>query len=206
MKKGYYLLSALLLASLLLSGCGNIGSSSADKASKAVSEETNAEGSENMQEKVAETPAPTTGSFSAKQSYSDGDREVKILGLKEYKKIKTDKFTDKPKKGKKFLVLFLSVRNQMSEGVYFHVDYLHARLDGKEISNTVLLNEPEGYTTMFTTIPAKSEQAGFIVWEVPSDWKKLKLTYEGWKGSNGLTLKGTLTPKDLSAPDALSEG
>lgn len=209
MKKRYRIISILLATILLFTGCGNIKSnSSSDSKNTATSQKNSAD--ENItkdnkaqatQTPVVETPAPTAGTFSAKQSYSDGNREVSILGLKEYTKLKSDKFKDKAKQGKKFLVLFLNIRNETSEDVYFHVDYLSAKLDGKKITNTVLFNDPEGYSTIFTTILAKSEQSGFIVWEVPENWKKLKITYKGWKDSDGLTLTSTLTPKDLSNPE-----
>ena len=205
MKKRYRIFSIFLIVTLLFTGCGNIKGNSSSDSKTASSQKTSSKEDSNAnsnekatEEPVIETPVPTAGRFSAKQSYSDGNREVSILGLKEYKKLKSDKFKDKAKPGKKFLVLFLNIRNETSEDVYFHVDYLSATLDGKKITNTVLFNDPEGYSTIFTTILAKSEQSGFIVWEVPTDWKKLKVTYKGWKDSDGLTLTSTLTPKDLS--------
>lgn len=208
MKKRYRIFSMFLVIALLFTGCGNIkGNSSSDPKTASSQkpsskEDSNVNSDKKTSKKPAvETPVPTAGTFSTKQSYSDGNREVSILGLKEYKKLKSDKFKDKAKAGKKFLVLFLNIQNETSEDVYFHVDYLSATLDGKKITNTVLFNDPEGYSTIFTTILAKSEQSGFIVWEVPKDWKKLKVTYKGWKDSDGLTLTSTLTPKDLSEPE-----
>ena len=155
--------------------------------------------------KASETPAPTAGVITPEQGYSDSDREVSIVGLKEYKKIKTDKYTDTAGKGKKYLVLFLKVRNRTSEKVYFNVNYLSAKVDGKEIENTVLFNEPEGYPTIFSNIAADSYYGGFIVWEVPKGWKKMEVTYEGWRDSDGLTLNSTLTKEDLTKPEKYSE-
>jgi len=145
-------------------------------------------------------PSPDTHEISPSEDYKDSEREVTILGLKEYKKLKSKRYTDKAKKGKKFLVLFLSVRNNTDEKEYFHVDFLHAKIDGKEKENTVLLNEPEGYPTMFSNIMPQSHFGGFIVWEVPENWKKLEVSYEGWRDSDGLILNSTLTKKDLKDP------
>ncbi len=39
--------------------------------------------------------------------YSDANRSVTFLGLKEYKKIKGKTYTDTPEKNNKYLVLFL---------------------------------------------------------------------------------------------------
>ncbi len=69
-----------------------------------------------------QTPAAETKTekLSASQDYSDAYRLVKVLGLKEYKKLDSDKYNDKAKKGKKFLVLFLSIRNDTSEEDYIN--------------------------------------------------------------------------------------
>lgn len=199
MKKIYQIVSLVLICSLLISGCGKVENSS----SKQDSKETNA-ASSTEQPTVSETPTaspvPTTGTFSSKQNYSDADREVSILGLKEYKKLKSEKYTDKAGEGKKFLVLFLKIRNRGVDEEYFNVNNLTAKLDGKKIENTFLFNEPEGYPTIFNKIEAEKTVAGFIVWKVPENWKKLQVSYTGWKDSDGLSLETSLTKKDLKKP------
>ncbi|MCI9080288.1 MAG: DUF4352 domain-containing protein [Lachnospiraceae bacterium] len=104
-------------------------------------------------------------------------RLVKILGLKEYKELKDKNYTDKAKKGKEFLVLFLSIRNDSSEDDYINYNYISAKVDGKKIEHTFLVYEPKGYSTIFTHIPAGKSIGGFIVWEVPSNWEKLEFVY-----------------------------
>ena len=74
----------------------------------------------------------------------------------------------------------------------------------KDILNTVLFNDPEVYPTIFSNIAANSYYGGFIVWEVPKNWKKIKISYEGWRDSDGLTLNSTLTKKDLKKPEKYS--
>lgn len=37
---------------------------------------------------------------------------------------------------------------------------------------------------------------GFIVWEVPADWKKLKVTYKVWTDIDGLALNAELSRKE----------
>ena len=225
MRKTKQLLSIFLAGSLLLTGCGKTGTSNDNSGNPAASsssgsfgtsigtednsENTSSDNKENpapdASSQAVETPTPTAGVITPEQGYSDPDREVSIVGLKEYQKIKTDEYTDKAKKGKKFLVLFLKVRNRTNEKVYFNVNYLSAKVDGKKIENTVLFNEPEGYPTIFSNIVADSYYGGFIVWEVPKGWKKLDITYEGWRDSDGLTLNSTLTKKDLSEPEEYSK-
>lgn len=199
MKKNILFLLLLLLNCFLAIGCGKVKNNQEN--SMAISGKPENTDTPLPTEAVAETPQPKSGTFSPKQKYSDSSREVSILGLKEYKKIKTDRYTDKAQKGKTYLTLFLEVRNTSPEKDYFHPDYLSAEIDGKNTENTFLLNEPEGYPTIFTNIESGSAAEGFIVWEVPENWKKLNVTYTGWCGNDGLTLYSTLTRKDLKKPE-----
>lgn len=189
-----------LAACMALSACGRRDAGQ-DSSHLAPPE---APGSGSIQEDVTVTPTPTAGTFTLQQGYSDPYREVSIVGLKEYKKIKTEKFTDKAGKGKKYLVLFLKIRNRSNEKIYFNVNYLGARLDGEEIENTFLLNEPEGYPTVFSNIAPDSYYGGFIAWEVPEGWKKMEITYNGWRDSDGLTLNSMFTRKELEEPEEYS--
>ncbi len=149
-------------------------------------------------------PAPTqkveVAKVSMKQQYSDINKVVKILGLKEYKKIESDKYTDVAPKGKKYLVLFLSIQNDSLEDYYINYNYLSAKVDGESIDNTFLVNEPKNYKTIFDHIEAGKRDAGFIVWEVPEDWSKFEMTYDGWKDIDNVSIKAKFTPKDLSNP------
>ena len=153
----------------------------------------------------AETPVPKNATFSPEKEYSDSERTVSILGLQEYKKLKTEKYTDKAPKGKKYLVLFLKVYNKRKDKNYFNVNYFSAKVDGKEVENTFLFYEPEGYQTIFANIAGSSTAEGFIVWEVPEKWKKMEVTYAGWRDSDGLTLDAKLTKKDLKNPGKASK-
>jgi len=208
MKKLKWLLVIIMAESIALAGCGKIGSNSDSRPVASQDSLRDTENKTSVAEKESEnpgTPSPTTGAFTPEQGYSDPYREVSIVGLKEYTKIKTDKFTDRAKKGKKYLVLFLKVRNRSSENIYFNVNYLSAKVDGKKIENTFLLNEPEGYPTIFSNIVANSYYGGFIVWEVPKNWKKMEIVYEGWRDSDGLTLDSKFTPKSLKEPEEYSK-
>lgn len=149
-----------------------------------------------------QTPAAETKTekLSASQDYSDAYRLVKVLGLKEYKKLDSDKYNDKAKKGKKFLVLFLSIRNDTSEEDYINYNYISAKVDGKNIEHTFLVNDPKSYPTLFTNIEAGKTIGGFIVWEVPNNWKKFQMEYSAWKNIDGLVLTAKFTPDDLKDP------
>lgn len=162
----------------------------------------------NLEESPSEEPETDVVeefTLSEDTPYSGSEHSVKILGLKEFKSLKSELYTDKAKKGKKFLVLFLAIANTSTKDEYINVNYLSAKVDGKEIENTFLVNEPKSYTTIFTDISAGGRKAGFIVWEVPSNWKKFEMTYDGWKDAYNISIKSKFTPKDLSNPPIYSE-
>lgn len=202
-------IAVLLAGSILMTSCGktegNKGNTEPDTAQSDTMQPDTAP-PEKAKTELPETapPEPTSGTFSASEPYNDANHEVSILGFKEYKKVKGEKYTDKPQKGNKYLVLFLKLHNGSTEKDYFHADYLSAKLDGKEIENTFLLNDPEGYSSIFTNVGADATIAGFIVWEVPADWEKMDIQYTGWQGKDGLSLKCSLTKKDISEPEPLN--
>lgn len=200
MDKKHLFAIILLAGSIVITACGKIETKKAPEFSAPTATEIPTDPIEENKE----TPEPTTASFNSKQGYGDVHREISILGLKEYKNIKGEKYTDKVSKGKKYLVLFLRIHNLSNEKDYFHPDYLTAKVDGEKIENTFLLNEPEGYPTAFDNIEANSIFGGFIVWEVPEGWKKLDICYTGWEGIDGLTLNASLTKSDLSDPEKYS--
>ena len=145
-------------------------------------------------------PKTETAKLSSRQQYSDESKVVKVLGLKEYKKIEGDDFTDNAGKRKIYLVLFLSITNNTSEEDYINYNYVSAKVDGKDIEHTFLVNEPKSYPTIFTHVPSGSTIGGFIVWKVPDDWKKMEFVYNGWKDRDNVSMKATFTPDDLSDP------
>lgn len=215
MKKFRLFIAIALIFSIAVTGCGKIDSdtrdSSTEQSSETVTDNATSEKDSKTTDKkdtsdeAVVTPEPVEATLAPDAEYKDLEREVSILGLKEYKKIKGDKYKDKAPKGKKYLVLFLEINNRTEKKDYINVNYLTTKVDGKKIENTYLLNDPMGYSTIFTNINAGKTAAGFIVWEVPEDWKSIKVNYDGWKGSSGLTLKCTLTNKDLKNPEKYNE-
>lgn len=218
MKKNRYFIVALLACAIFLSGCGKIkGTADSNSSQIATNKESSgnsvktkdpseSNSSQNPVNQAVETPVPKKASVSFKEKYSDAERTVSILGMQEYKTLKTDKYEDKAPKGKRYLVLFLKIYNKGNEKDYFNVNYLTAKVDGKVTENTFLFNEPEGYPTIFANIEGGKTAEGFIVWEVPEKWKKLAVTYKGWKDIDGLTLDAELSKKDLKKPEYYNSG
>lgn len=204
-------LAAIFLALCLMAGCGKVETDNSDPTTSpsATSEKKGSSSSNSkesneafleQEEEAEQTPVPKKAKISQKNHYSDSERYVSVLGLEEYNKLKGDFGADKPKKGNIFLVLFLEIENNGKEKTYINPYEVSVEVDGKALENTVLVNQPEGYPTIFTNIEPDMSQKGFIVWEVPKKWKKFKFSYTGWKGSDGLTLDATFTKKDLKKP------
>lgn len=216
MRKSKQALIILLAAALLsLTACSSFSASKQEAQTTDTAQGTDAGDGNSEQGMAGQDPSampaatedekmPVDAEFSMEQSYSDLKRQIDILGLKEYKTIKTKKYTDKVSKNKRFLVLFLKISNRSEEKDYFNVNNFSAKVDGKDITNTVLWNNPEDYPTIFANIEGRSDYKGFVAWKVPKDWKKLELTYTGWKDEDALTLHSTLTKKDLKDPEGYS--
>lgn len=203
MKKLVLFMLSLILCFLV--ACGNITSTSSDNSSDASATSVPADNSsqkpfsDNADSSVP-TATPSIQTMTSDEGYADPEREISILGLKEYRKIKTKTYTDKAKKGKKFLVLYIKFRNRSYSDEYINVNYWTTKLDGKKIENTYLVNQPKNYPTLFKNIPSETDSAGYVVWEVPENWKKLQIAYEGWKDTDHVILRMTLTPKDIKNP------
>lgn len=192
-KSAIALLSCLCIFSL--TACGTMESVSKQKNEKAQITATDSAEASSIPSK------PYEAKITLQKGYRDDKQGIHILGLKEYKKLKGKDYTDKAPKGTRYLVLFLEISNYKNVKDYFNVDNVTAAIDGKKITNTYLLNDPEGYSTIFSNIEAKKTIAGFAAWKVPENWKKLSLQYTGWNGSDNLDITMKLTRKDLKNPE-----
>ena len=220
-KKILSLLMAMVFVIGSITGCGTSDTKDADKGNagnnagvSASSEDASgkADGKNNkLPEKLPETKVATLPprkdvTVTADKPYQGVNRNVDILGLKEYKELKTPgKLKDTAKKGKKYLVLFLKITNCMQTEDYINAARIEAKIDGKKLEHTFLVNDPMGYKSIFTHIPEGESIKGFIVWEVPAKWKKLEMNYTGWEGIDGDSLHAKLTRKDLKDPEKLEE-
>ena len=142
----------------------------------------------------------TKASIDTQTGYADAKHQVNIIGFKSYKKLESKSYKDKAGKNKEFIVLFLEINNSQNDSDYINVNYLTAKDDGKKTENKVLFNDPEGFKTVFQNIGPGKTAKGFVAWEVPSNWKEIKVIYNGWKDSDNLSINCTLTPDDYFSP------
>ncbi len=191
MGKKIHLIPVILILTILFSSCGKIDSDGNSSKANIVTSGTE------IQEEPKE---PVEATISAKAGYGDAKRQINVIGFKTYKKLESEMYTDKAAKDKSYLVLFLEIYNKQNEKDYINVNYLSTKVDDTEITNTVLFNEPEGFQTVFQNIEPENTLSGFIVWEVPKDWKKIEIVYNGWKDSDNLSINCTFTPDDYFNP------
>ena len=185
MEKKIHLIPVILILTILFSSCGKIDSDGNSSKANIVTSGTE------IQEEPKE---PVEATISAKAGYGDAKRQINVIGFKTYKKLESEMYTDKAAKDKSYLVLFLEIYNKQNEK-----DYMYYKRDNI-ITNTVLFNEPEGFQTVFQNIEPENTLSGFIVWEVPKDWKKIEIVYNGWKDSDNLSINCTFTPDDYFNP------
>lgn len=191
MRKKIRLIPVILIFTILFSSCGKIDSDSNSSKANIVTSGT---------ETQEEPKEPVEATISAKAGYGDAKRQINVIGFKTYKKLESEMYTDKAAKDKSYLVLFLEIYNKQNEKDYINVNYLSTKVDDTEITNTVLFNEPEGFQTVFQNIEPENTLSGFIVWEVPKNWKKIEIVYNGWKDSDNLSINCTFTPDDYFNP------
>lgn len=178
------LIALSLLLALLCTGCGTIS-----------------DDTKKTEKSTTEKKEITKVVMTSEDNYADGVRAIQFLGLKEFEKVKGNKLTDTPEKGKIYLVLFLQVNiKEQEEKMYFNYNYLSAEVDGEKTSYKALVNNPLGYDTLFKNYTF-GQEAGCLVFEVPKDWKKLEITYTGLEDIAGNNLQMKFTTKDLKDPE-----
>lgn len=182
-------ISAILVIAIISTGCGRI-----KEEEKAASDVPTYAPKEEISEFIE-------SEMSADKPYADNRRTISFYGLKEYDKFSNGKIEDKPKNGNKYLVLYLQIKNTDKEQFYFHESYLETKVDGKDIRHTAIFNDPEdGFITAFSNIPSGYTLYGYIVWEVPKNWKKLDLKYTALEQAEGISLQMHFTKNDLEDP------
>lgn len=126
--------------------------------------------------------------------------QIAIDGLEEYTELAGESITDTPTDGNIYLVLYLKVKNSTGHEDYFNYNYLTAQIDGNDVETTYLINNPHQYNSLYTDLPQDEAIGGFLVWEVPSEWKELSVTYTGFEAQDHVRPVIKVSRDDLSTP------
>lgn len=191
-------LLAVICCGLLLSGCGKTALEQGRNRIYSATELMESEMAADPQwHDIPETEIPAeTKEVTADLPYLSSTTEFEIIGLKKYDFIKGKTLTDNPADGNCYIVLFLSVKNLSMENVYISPDQVKASVDGKETATTFLVNDPEGYRSILDIISPGNVSQGYVVWEVPSDWKHMDLQFFQWENTEHVVLNLALSPQD----------
>ncbi|MCM1235422.1 MAG: DUF4352 domain-containing protein [Ruminococcus flavefaciens] len=174
-----HILLAAICCGLFLSGCGK-AAPNPDRnhiySATELMESEMAAGPHWQDMPETEIPAETKD-VTADMPYLSLTTEFEITGFQKYDSIRGETGKDTPADGNCYLVIFLSIKNLSMENVYIHPDQINASIDGTEVDNTFLLNDPEGYRSVLDTISPGDTRQGYVVFEAPSDWKHLELCF-----------------------------
>lgn len=162
-------------------------------------------GADDMSNEISETDTREPETVSLVMNKMNGNEiiSVTMTGLCQYDSLASDTYTDIPDDGNVFLVMFLQISNHDNGDDYINPEALSATVDGTEVTNCALFNQPESYEPIFNHISKGEERTGFIVWQIPSDWKVFQMKYDGWTDTCALTVTADVTPEMLCPPPVL---
>ena len=145
-------------------------------------------------EKAAETVA-TPGSSVKNSKY-----EFNFEKAKAYNEIKGDNeyLVDTPEKGKEYVVCFFEVKNISDENNYVNPLYLKGYVDDEKVSESLLINDVDGYKMLSGDLEPGKKMKGCIAYELPNGWKKLELSYTDGITKSSDTYRFEVTPDSLS--------
>ena len=186
-----------IIAILLLTSCG--------KTNESGTENTENSNSNNIEENINSKDEIEYFTVTDGTPMENRGLLLEIIGSAVYDKIEGNDFTDTPLEGNQYLVLYLSIRNTTGKGDYFNYNNLSTKLDGQDITDTFLVNNPLKYTTIKTHLANNMITQGYLVWEVPENWDKLEVTYTGWTENLYTEPTIVITPEDLGEPEEYKE-
>ena len=108
--------------------------------------------------------------------------EIKFSKAEVHSKIVSkDYFTEMPDEGNEFVVCFFAVRNRTKRDLYVNPLYLETYVDGAFVTESIILCNIDGCRSLGGALAAGDTTKGYVVYEVPKNWKQLKITYcEGY--------------------------
>lgn len=109
---------------------------------------------------------------------SSDDLKITLTSVKLYDEIKGEYLSEKPDKGKKYLVLFLQAENLSSEDKEINLFYYDAYVDDKSIDNETLMSDVNGEKYFSGDIASGKKLSGFVAYEVSDGWEKFEFTYK----------------------------
>lgn len=128
--------------------------------------------------------------------YVEGENwKISLLDAKTYSSIPDDSgfYSDEPDAGKKFLVLFFEAENISGNDDYFNPLNVEAYADGYSTNVEMIINKPEGYSTLSGDVAAGKKIKGYLAWQVEDNWNEFEMTYKSgvWSDDKAASFKIT---------------
>ncbi len=120
--------------------------------------------------------------------------KITLESAKVYDEIADEYYSDVPKDGKKYLVLFFEVENISDKDSFFNYYYLESYLDGYGTTSVLTINKPEGYDDLTGDVASGKKMKGCLKYEVNSDWEELEVSYKEWVGNSDKIATFVVTP------------
>lgn len=197
-------LFTLFIAAALISTTALTGCSTANKSQE--SSQTTGTIAATEEKTEAETEAPTKAEPESSAikpgNFVEHDNfKISFEMAKQYDEIQqgdSEFLIAKPDDGKKYLVLFFEFENVSDEEQNVNMLYGKAYCDDYDINSTLLMVQPEGYSTLSGDLDVGKKRKGYVAYEVDPDWKKLEFTYKDGISSKAPKYDFVVTPEDLS--------
>lgn len=103
--------------------------------------------------------------------------KMQFVDAKRYDTI-GDTFAQKPDGGKEFVIFYLEAENISLEDDYFNQLYFRFYVDGYLTSQTALLSDVDGYSSMGGDVAAGKKIKGYVAVQAPIGWKSIELIYD----------------------------
>lgn len=126
---------------------------------------------------------------------------IALLYAKEYDSIDSEYYSDKPSEGNKFLVLFFDVKNVSKNNDYFNSMYFEGYADDYSISNSIIMGEPDGMSSIGGDLDAGKMSKGTMIYEVPSDWKTFEISYKDGLWTSHKEATFIINKEDIASED-----
>ena len=104
---------------------------------------------------------------------TDGDVKITFVDATIYDEIATIK----PNDGNLFVVLFFNVKNVSDDSRYISVHNFDGMVYGNEVYDKNVLVNVDGYDSLGSFVLPDDDVNGYIVYEVPKDWRLFEVSY-----------------------------
>lgn len=203
MKKKLLTVFLMIAMSLNITACVTVSDVDSSTNIQDIESAENFEGNSNDTEKSGSTaPEDNLPEYAKVGQVVSGEKwSIALLYAKEYDSIDSEYYSDKPAEGSKFLALFFDVKNISSENDYFNYLLFEGYADDYSTNVSLIMGNPDGMSAIGGNLDAGKMSKGYIVYEVPSDWKSFEISYKDGVWTTHKAATFVVNKEDVSDAD-----